>query len=1451
VKKIFGILGTRNENDIIESFFRYNLTYLDGILVFENNKSTDNTRSIIQNLINEGLPIYFTDYFEGDYQSNQYEIANAMAQIAVDEYGADLIVALDTDEFLYHIGGINPRETLEALHEDIEYQIPWRTYIYEKEPDIELGFMPNNFTHYRNPALEAAQGHAGTTIASKYLIQEKKSMFVVGAHWLQYPEEYKGSIQIRNPEKLVCAHFPIRSQTQVRRKAIPNWMGKWCKSNREPHSILDVFQLGQLFNELRDNGEITSDKMKQYSLEYSVRNGISNLTAEDLKKIERDLGDSLTVNGPMDVSFCADKLKLRYTNYKEDNKVFLRATLNQIDKTVMFLSSESDEKSKKILDDSIATARELNSLIEKCNSLTEEHNSLTEKCNSLTEKHISLTEKYNNLTERYNNLTVEKTDLAADRDNVITERDSLTEKCNSLTVEKTDLAADRDNLITERDSLLNSRSWRFTKPLRKAGVFIRRNKVLYLFAKGLLSLKRNGIKETLKKIKDYKRRNLAPLENNTFDPASCGVAAQSVETIGNAILNEQQKESAEMGMVSLIEKFTHKPLISVIMPLYNSPLKWLEIAVKSLQAQSYANWELCAVDDGSKTDGAKKLIKNMAKKDRRIRLFVRKKNGGISAASNNGLEMAKGEFIALMDHDDELPSDALFWMVNEINEHPDTDFIYSDECKIDCEKNEKYHFFCKPDWSPSMLLNYMYTGHFTVYRTLVVREIGGFRSEYDFSQDYDLALRMGDVAKNIRHVERVLYYWRAIPGSAAVEGGKDYARESNIAATKDWYKRNGMDAVVLPEHYSNVGIPNLPTGIKVSVIIPTDNLDNINKCVKSLVKNTLYPDYEIVVVTNSKTAELTLREFPNLDNLVMCNYDKPFNFSDKCNEGAYVASGNVLCFYNDDVFPISKDWMERMLEALILPGVGAVTPLLEDENGMVHSAGMHAGSPEPGFVHCTFIGQSAKQAPPKLISDYVLRDISISHGACSFISKDAFECIGGFDSVNTPNGHSDVDISFRLRENNYRCVYTPHAVMCHIGHGSWNAPKIKDKSVIYCLDRWGRQLSRDPYFTRNMSSLYFIHYSFAHKIFTPEISAKRKTSGRDILFVTHELSRTGAPTVLLAMVRVVLENGDWPVVVSMVDGPLKQEYLDIGVTVIVDESLNIPDRGWIFDYFARNFDLVVVNTLACGRVISALNDSLPPVLWWIHESPLAVKLLESIIPAKTGANVRMYACSDYSARALYKTGLTYKFESILYGVPNMPSATRIHGKCDKVTFITIGSLEYRKGQDVLLRAIESLKEKYTGKVKFVFIGGNYDENIYQKIINLAQKYDHIEYYEVMPQEELCEWYGKADCLILPSREEPMSIVAAESMLFSKPVISSDQTGIADFITHNKNGFIFPSEDYKKLAELIIFTIENRGKMAEMGHKARKEIYENHFTMEIFKENALNAIGNVIQSVKGR
>lgn len=913
------------------------------------------------------------------------------------------------------------------------------------------------------------------------------------------------------------------------------------------------------------------------------------------------------------------------------------------------------------------------------------------------------------------------------------------------------------------------------------------------------------------------------------------------DNIGNNIFEEQQKEFTKHEIVKMIDELEKKTLISVIMPIYQPPIKWLTKAVESLQEQYYDNWELCAVDDGSKDGRGFSLLEEMSKSDPRIRVIKAERNGGISSASNISLEMCSGEYIALMDQDDEITPDAFFWIAKTINENKDVEFIYTDECKIDASNNyNRSDFFFKPDWSPSLLINYMYTGHLSVYKTELIREVGGFRSEFDFSQDYDLALRVSDVVKQVVHIERVLYYWRTLPTSGAA-GGKDYARISNMGALNDWYKRHNLEVIMEKGDRANYGRIKLDNNPKVSIIIPTDSYENLKLSIQGLITKTSYTNIEIIPVTNSKVAEDIEAEYPYLDCLKVCHYNKIYNFSDKCNEGAKAATGSIVIFYNDDVIPFTRDWIEKQIEILQYPHVGGVSPLLLHEDNTIQYAGLITGT--PGMIGTAFNGRTYLNPVYNPFNHLLLRDVSILCGAVTVMKKEVFFEIGGFDAMNTPNGHSDLDLSLKLLEKDYRCVYTPYAILHHIGNHSWAEKKKADKSDIYCLKRWSKYLGRDMYFTDSIKTMFYGDFAYKYRMYFPEnLLVPNNAKSRDILFISHQLTRTGAPVVLKEMVKVALDNGDFPVVLCPVDGPLKQEYLDMGVTVIIDESF--INGHWMFEHFARNFDLVVVNTLASSKAIELLENSLPPVLWWIHEGSFAIKSLKTNIPGKLGKNIKVFCGGNYALHHFKKLGLKCKTGVLNYGVADTGNSVREPIKNDKAIFLLAGTYEKRKGQDIFVKAIQILDKKYKGKAEYIFIGNVLEQKIYDEVRKLSEINDDVKIFETVSREELFEIYKNVTCVVSPSRDDPMPVVMTEAMMMSKICICSDHTGTSSYIKDSENGFVFENENAVEFAEKIAYIIDNHSKLDNIRKQSRK-IYEENFTTECFQKNVKEIIEKLL------
>ncbi|SLM19237.1 conserved hypothetical protein [uncultured spirochete] len=904
----------------------------------------------------------------------------------------------------------------------------------------------------------------------------------------------------------------------------------------------------------------------------------------------------------------------------------------------------------------------------------------------------------------------------------------------------------------------------------------------------------------------------------------------------------QQNQFSKNSMGEMETHFKDSPLISIIMPTYNTSERCLRLAIESVIRQIYENWELCIVDNGSSKSEVYNVLESYSKKDpTRIKVKFLSINTGISTASNIALEMASGSYVALLDHDDELTPDALFWVVKEINDFPESDFIYSDECKIDnTEERKLFHFFFKPEWSPELLLNGMYTGHLTVYRTSVINEAGAFRSKYDFSQDYDLALRISEKAKTIRHIERILYLWRSVPGSAA-QDGKPWARISNLDALKDTMKRRNIDSYILPYPYTNRVKIRRATNAKVSIIIPSDSLRNLYDSINSLLAKTAYVNYEIVIVTNSVLIEKLKEQWRPFQHIIFVPYNKNFNFSDKCNEGAKHAFGKILVFLNDDVFPRDESWIENLIEYLYLQDIGAVSPKLIYEDGIIQYAGMFVGA--PGFVGTAYSGYYENEVDEFNTLHRWVRDVSILSGACFAIKKSIFDELGGFDPDNTPNGHSDVDLSFRVREKGLRIVYTPYVILIHKGNHSWHEADKCTRPDIYLMKRWADYLISDPYFTNSMKKFIYRDFPYEFKFFGKRIKEKSK---RNILLVSHEMSETGAPLVLLYLARIIRGNGDYPVFVSPIDGVMRRNLYNEGFHVIINQ--NIYGNDLLFKKFAENFDLIIANTLLSLPVVRQLSGM--RIVWWLHEGEFAlnnyVEINKNVISDMknlgNNSNLQILCVSEYS-KEIFTKRVGFNCDQIFaFGIPDRRPDLRKKQHSD-IRFIMAGSIEKRKGQDIFVTAIAQIPVVIRRNARFVIIGNSLDAQYYQDLIVKTADIDEIVVENALPHLKLMKEFEDSDVIICPSRDEPFSITLLEGMMLSKACICSNKTGIANYIKSEDCGWVFDVNTPEELTEIMNNIIMGKENLEEKGKNGRK-VYEENFTMECFKKRALKQLSAV-------
>jgi O-antigen biosynthesis protein len=529
-----------------------------------------------------------------------------------------------------------------------------------------------------------------------------------------------------------------------------------------------------------------------------------------------------------------------------------------------------------------------------------------------------------------------------------------------------------------------------------------------------------------------------------------------------------------------ISAFENRPLISVLMPTFDTPEKWLWRAIESVRSQLYPHWELCVADDGSSAAGVRTMLEEYARLDRRIRVVFRQTNGHISAASNTALEMATGDFIALLDHDDELPMHALYMVAVALNEDPGLDLIYSDEDKID-ESGRRFSPYFKPDWDPILLTGMNVVSHLGVYRTSLVRSLGGFREGFEGSQDWDLALRAGEAISSARihHIPHVLYHWRALDGSTSVSvGQKPYALQAGEKAVREHLERTGFEGQISETLAGHLrASPKTPDPAPlVSVVIPTRNgLALLRRCIESLLEKTRYPNYEILIVDNQSDDPETLAYLERIAanaGVRILKDDRPFNYSALNNAAVKSARGSYLCLMNNDIEVISENWLDEMVGWAARPEIGAVGAKLYYPDETIQHAGVILGmGGVAGHVYCKI---------PKNSTGYMKRLVLVQHfsavtAACLVVRKALYEEVGGLDEKNLAVDFSDVDFCLRLTERGYRNLWTPYAELYHhesATRGTSDTPEKKlrfQREVDFFRSRWGHMLRCDAAHNPNLT----------------------------------------------------------------------------------------------------------------------------------------------------------------------------------------------------------------------------------------------------------------------------------------------------------------------------------------------------------------------------------------------
>ncbi len=644
-------------------------------------------------------------------------------------------------------------------------------------------------------------------------------------------------------------------------------------------------------------------------------------------------------------------------------------------------------------------------------------------------------------------------------------------------------------LSSSVEALRNSKSWRYTALIRNIASLtqpttrlvksvrhaaLESGGYLNLTEKVIAVAKREGLSGVNNRIAHVVEQHV-PVATENGEPAHRNDYQTWIKQYDT--LDDQAIEKIQLEIAS----FDRKPKISVVMPVYNAPLNFLEEAIRSVQNQIYDHWELCIADDASTDKSIRPLLERYAKEDPRIKVVFRSENGHISAASNSALSLASGDFVALLDNDDLLPVHALYHVAKTIIKNPNVALIYSDEDKID-EKGERVGPYFKTNWNPDLFYSHNMFCHLGVYKRSLLENIGGFQLGLEGSQDYDLTLRCIEKinANQIIHLPYILYHWRVHPASTAMSSdAKPYAMIAGERAINQHFQRTGVKGhVKLIGHGYNPHYDLPATHPLVSIIIPTRNAHGlVSQCINSIRKLSTYPSYEILLIDNGSDDPASLGEWDRMarDGVRVLRDDSPFNYSALNNMAVKKAKGEVLILLNNDTEVIEPRWLEIMVAHAVRPGIGPVGAKLLYPDDTIQHAGVVLGlgglAGAAGHAHYKFPGSSHGYCGRISLTS----NFSAVTGACIAVRRDLYLKVNGLDEENLRIAFNDVDFCLKLGELGYRCVYAPDAVLYHHESASRGAEDNPEKKARFKQEtdwmraRWGSLIDNDPYYSPNLT----------------------------------------------------------------------------------------------------------------------------------------------------------------------------------------------------------------------------------------------------------------------------------------------------------------------------------------------------------------------------------------------
>lgn len=915
--------------------------------------------------------------------------------------------------------------------------------------------------------------------------------------------------------------------------------------------------------------------------------------------------------------------------------------------------------------------------------------------------------------------------------------------------------------------------------------------------------------------------------------------------VGRKILRKQQNEFS----TDIIEKKANalqKQLnISIILFMKPGQVNLLKQTIQSIETQVYSKWEIWVLAAGMLDEERDNLFPVEAEMDTRINFEMIRQNMSIAQAYNNTVEKASGEYVLFINPGDQMERDALFWVADTLSNEEGIDLIFSDECSID-SNGIPYRFYFKPKWSPLLMMNSSYPGNFLIFGKNALVDAGGFDQEFDKCLIFEMALKISTLGRGIRHIERVLF--------SKYEIEETYIKNLHVSTEFTRALFNYMRSMNYPgiiyEHDNHHYVSKIRDVCSLtSIIIAVNENEAILKNLPQLLRDTAYPNFEIIIVADSKLLnQLTQLNLGMGKRITLCPCDDHANDSRKFNIGASVAAGEYLIFMFDDLCVAKCDWINQLVDVLDLPGIGAASPAVINPEGQAVYCGARIGQHEGGLYQTTFCGQSFYDHDNRALTPRMSREVSVLSKYCLSIRKEVFHAIGGFNEIDTPNQYRELEYSLRVIDNNLHCAYVPASTLIYEEPKMLKESYKQEKAYFYIIKKWNTTLEKDNLFSESMLQYSTNCADFSNRLYFPQ----KMTDGNNgnILLISHELSRTGSPQVVFQAAKVLKQAGYFPIVASPEDGPLAKDFIAEGITVIIDHTLakyrayraNEVPKGISpsFDNWLRLFDLVLTASIVSHNLINCYNGSKTRFLWWIHEGWMGFDLLKLYLPYNLKSNISVYCGGRYAQKMVKEYRPQYETDVLLYGVKDFYGAEDITCHRDKPLFLLPATFETRKNQMLLIEAVKMLPQELAEKADFLLLGKVGEEIYFRRLEREAKKLANVTVSGPVPYDKLMEIYRETTGVVIPSIDDPMPVVLAEAMMMSKVILCSDMTGTASYIEDGINGFVFSSKSASDLKDKLEHIIKNYYKMDEIRLAGRKT-YEKYFSEDIFARNLIDII----------